>query len=75
MIPVYFIGKEVEREKAWRKMADAAISGEELVALARAVREWHRVVAQFRRPAVNDNSRCPHATSADRTRSPGTSHS
>lgn len=52
---VYCIGDEVEREEAVRQTAEAAVTGEELVRLSQAIREWNRVVALLRRPAVNDN--------------------
>lgn len=55
MIPVYCIGEEVEREEAWRQIAEAVSTGEELVTLWQAIRDWDRTVALLRRPAVNDN--------------------
>jgi hypothetical protein len=59
MIPVYCIGNEVEREEVWRQIAEAAVTGEELVRLSQAIREWDRIVALLRRPAVNDNKKGP----------------
>jgi hypothetical protein len=59
MIPVYCIGNEVEREEAWRQIAQAAVTGDELVRLQQAIQEWDRIVALLRRPAVNDNKIAP----------------
>jgi len=59
MIPVYCIGNEVAREEAWRQIAEAAVTGEELVNLSQSIREWDRIVALLRRPAMNDNKRGP----------------
>jgi hypothetical protein len=55
MIPVYCIGEDVEREEAWRQIAEHVASAEELVTLWQAIRDWDHAVALLRRPAVNDN--------------------
>ena len=69
MIPVYCIGEEVEREEAWRRVADGAFTGEELVPLAQAIRQGDEVVALLRRPAINDNRPGPHRIKTSRRRS------